>query len=348
MTVPMKRLVPPFVLFAALVALPLLAAAATPFHYRLTREIPIAGDDGWDYLSFDGSSGRLFVAHGTRVQVIDTGTLLPAGEIADTLGVHGVALANDLGRGYVSCGRSGTIVVFDVRSLARLQEIPATGEGPDAILYDPFTRRVFSFNGRGRNATAIDAVKNEVVGTVPLDAKPEFAVSDGTGKIYVNLEDTGSIAVIDARTLAVEHVWPVATCEEPTGLAIDRAHHRLFTGCRNRKLAIVDATSGRLVATLPIGAGVDATAFDPGAGLAFASAGDGTLTVVREETPERFLVAQTVTTKPGARTMALDEHTHRLYLVSAGLGPRPTGSPEQPQPHPPILPGSFVLLVVER
>lgn len=323
------------------------AAFAAESRYRVQREVPIAGDDGWDYLAADGQGGRLYVTHGTRVQVLDSAKLSPTGEIADTPGVHGVALAGDLGKGFVSCGRSGAIRIFDLKTLVTVGEMKATGEGPDAILYDPFTKRVFSFNGRGRDATAYDAATQKVLGTIPLDAKPEFAASDGGGRVYVNLEDKGSIAVIDPAKLSVEAVWPMAGCEEPTGLALDREHHRLFAGCGgNKKMAIVDSGSGRLVAMLPIGEGVDATAYDPGTGFAFASAGDGTLTVVREETPEKFSVAQTVETKRGARTMALDPVTHTVYLVTAKFGERPAPTKEQPRPRPPILPGSFELLVV--
>lgn len=326
---------------------PLQDAAAENAGYHVTREIPIAGDGGWDLLSLDPRRSRLYVTHGNRVQVLDTLSLSPVGEIPDTPGAHGVAIADDLGRGYVTAGQAGTIVAFDLDSLQVREAVQATGEGPDTILYDSFTKRVFSFNGRGRNVTAIDAARNAVIGTIALDAKPEFAVSDGAGRLYVNLEDTDSIAVIDARKLAVRNVWRIAGCEGPTGLAIDRAHRRLFAMCSNKTMVVVDSRSGSAVASLPIGARVDGAEFDPGLGLAFASAGDGTLTVVREETPDKFSVAQTVTTRRGARTMVLEAQSHRLYLVTAAFGPAPAPTAEQPHPHPAVLPDSFVLLVVE-
>jgi DNA-binding beta-propeller fold protein YncE len=338
---------PLLVLSCGLAAATCLGAAATTAdgsHYHLAREVPIPGDEGWDYLNFDPGSARLFVSHGTRVQVVETSGFTVAGEVADTPGVHGIALAPDLGRGYVSAGRADSIVVFDLRSLARLTTIMATGGNPDAILYDPFSRRVFTFNGRGRNATAIDTARNVVVGTIPLDAKPEFAVTDAAGHLYVNLEDRNSLAVIDPVTLKVLETWPLTGCEEPSGLALDRAHARLFSVCGNRVMVVVDAKSGHVLATLPIGARVDAAAFDSGRGLAFASCGDGTMTVVQEDDPQRFRVVATIKTRPGARTLTLDEATHRVFSVTASLGPPPPG---QTPARPSIEPGSFRLLVLE-
>jgi DNA-binding beta-propeller fold protein YncE len=338
---------PLLVLSCALAATACLGAAATNAdgsHYHLAREVPIPGDEGWDYLNFDPGSARLFVSHGSRVQVIETGGFKVVGEIADTPGVHGIALAPDLGRGYVSAGRADSIVVFDLRSLARVTTIPTTGGNPDAILYDPFSRRVFTFNGRGRNATAVDAARNAVVGTIPLDAKPEFAATDAAGHLYVNLEDRNSLAVIDPGTLKVIETWPLAGCEEPSGLALDRAHARLFSVCGNRVMVVLDAKSGQVLATLPIGARVDGAAFDSSRGLAFASCGDGTMTVVREDDPQRFSVVGTVKTPPGARTVTLDEATHRVFSVTANFRPPEAG---QPPGRPAIEPGSFRLLVLE-
>src|SRR5215470_19126962 len=208
-------------------------AQAAP-QYRVAHEVKLPGDDGWDDLTFDDGAHRLFIAHGTQVQVVDTDHLTLAGTIADTPGVHGIALASDVDHGYISAGRSGSIVVFDLKTLARLKEIKATGENPDAIIYDSATHRVFSFNGRGRNATVVDVKTDEVIATILLDAKPEFAVSDGKGRVYVNLEDKNSIAQIDAQHLTVSAVWPIAGCEEPSGLAIDITGQRLFAGCGNK------------------------------------------------------------------------------------------------------------------
>src|SRR5215469_15241938 len=270
----------------AAVALAALGAAAGPAQsrpqYHIAHEVNLPGDEGWDYLTYEQGAHRLFIAHGTQVQVLDTERLALAGTIPDTPGVHGIALAPDLGRGYISAGRSNTIVVFDLKTLKRLKEIKATGDNPDAIIYDASTHRVFSFNGRGRNATAIDARTDEVVGTIALDAKPEFAVSDDKGHVYVNLEDKSSIAAIDPQQLTVTSVWPITGCEEPSGLAIDVAGRRLFAGCDNKVMAVIDATSGHVLGTAPIGAGVDGAKYDPGARLAFASSGggEGVLTVV--------------------------------------------------------------------
>jgi DNA-binding beta-propeller fold protein YncE len=262
--------------------------------------------------------------------------------------VHGIALATDVGHGYISAGRSSTIVVFDLKSLARLKEIKATGENPDAIIYDSATHRVFSFNGRGRNATVIDVKTDEVIGTIPLDAKPEFAVSDGKGRVYVNLEDKSSIAQIDAQHLKVTAVWPITGCEEPSGLAIDIAGQRLFAGCGNKVMAVIDTKSGHTLGTAPIGEGVDGAKYDSGMRLAFASCGgDAVLTAVGTSASGAPQVAQSVTTQRGARTMALDEHAHRLFLVTANFGPPPAATPEHPHPRPAILPGTFRLLVVE-
>jgi hypothetical protein len=331
----------------AVVLLAFAAQAVAAQQYHLAREVPLPGDEGWDYLTFEDGGHRLFIAHGNEVLVVDTDRFAVVGTVADTPGVHGVALAPDLGRGYASAGRSGSIVVFDLKTLARLKEIKTTGDNPDAILYEPATHRVFTFNGRGRNATAVDAKTDAVIGTIPLDAKPEFAVTDGKGHVYVNLEDKSSLAVIDPQRLAVTSVWPIAGCEEPSGLAIDVAGQRLFAGCDNKVMAVIDATSGRVLGAAPIGAGVDATKYDSGARLAFASCGEGVLTAVAVNAAGVPEVAQSLTTQRGARTMALDERTHRIFLVTASFGAPPPATPEHPHPRPAILPGTFRLLVVE-
>jgi DNA-binding beta-propeller fold protein YncE len=349
----MKRGSPPPLAHAGLAALALAmlasagADAAPRPQYHIAHEVNLPGDEGWDYLTYEQGGQRLFIAHGSQVQVLDTHQLTLAGTIADTPGVHGVALAPDLGRGYVSAGRTSVIVVFDLKTLARLKEIRSTGENPDAILYDEPTHRVFAFNGRGRSATVIDAKSDTVVGTIPLDAKPEFAAADGKGHVYVNLEDKSSIAVIDPQGLSVSAVWPIAGCEEPSALAIDRAGQRLFVGCDNKVMAVVDATSGRVLGTAPIGEGVDAAAWDPGAKLAFASCGEGVITAVAVKSSGAPEVAQSIPTQRGARTMALDEHSHRLFTVTANFGTPPAATPEHPHPRPPILPGTFRVLVIE-
>jgi DNA-binding beta-propeller fold protein YncE len=331
----------------ALAAILLASVTAPAAAYHLAREVKLPGAEGWDYLTFDASRGRLFIAHGTHVEVLDSTTLKLAGTVADTPGVHGVAIADSLAHGYVSAGAASTIVVFDLTSLARLAQIKSTGGNPDAILYEPTTHRVFAFNGRGRNVTIVDTAKNTVTGTIALDAKPEFAVHDDAGRVFVNLEDRNGLAAIDARTLALTATWPLVGCEEPTGLAIDREHHRLFAACSNKVMVIVDSTTGHSVAQVSIGAGVDGAAFDAAKQLAFASGGDGTLTVIREETPDKFSVAETVTTRPGARTLTLDERTHRIFLATAQRNPAAPATPEQPHPRRTVVPGTFEVLVVE-
>lgn len=335
--------------WAIVTALGLLAAAplqARP-QYRLAREVPLPGDEGWDYLTFEQGGHRLFVSHGSRVLVIDTQDMRVIGEIPDTPGVHGIALAPDLGRGYVSAGRSSLIVVFDLKTLARLTEIKSTGEGPDGIYYDAGTHRVFAFNGRSNNATAIDATTNTVAGTLALPGRPESAAGDGRGHVFVNIEDRDSVAAFDARTLSLTAVWPVSGCEGPSGLAYDASRQRLFPACGNKVMAALDATTGRVLGTAPIGAGVDFAAYDPGARLAFASCREGVLSAVTLDAAGRPVLAQSVPTQPGARTMALDERTHRIFLVTANFGPAPPATPEQPHPRAAPLPGTFRLLVVE-
>ncbi len=337
---------------AALVpSLGLLSAAepaASGSGYHQLKTIAVGGDGGWDYLTLDGAARRLYVTRSTRVMVFDADSGAAVGEIPDTAGVHGVALAPDLNRGFTSNGRSSTVTIFDLKSLKVLSTVKTTGDNPDAILYDPASRRVFAFNGRGGNATAIDAADGRVAGTVALDGKPEFAASDGKGRVFVNIEDKSVVAVIDTQKLALENRWPLAPCEEPSGMALDREHGRLFVGCHNKMMAVVDTGNGRVVATVPIGEGVDANAFEPAAGLAFASCGDGTLTVAHEDSPDRFTVVQTVQTQRGARTMALDEKTQNIFLATAQFGPPPSPTPDQPHPRPAMVPGSFVLLVFGR
>jgi DNA-binding beta-propeller fold protein YncE len=279
--------------------------------------------------------------------VIDADSGKPVGDIPDTLGVHGIALAPELGRGFVSNGREGTVTIFDIETLKLISKVKA-GENPDAILYDPASKRVFAFNGKSQDATAIDAAKGTVLGTIKLGGKPEFAVSDGKGEIFVNIEDKSQLDAIDPNTLEVKSRWPLAPCQEPSGLSMDRKNRRLFVGCDNKMMAVVDADSGKVLATPAIGEGVDATAFDEGTGLAFASCGEGVLTVVREDSPSKFSVAENVKTQEGARTLALDDKTHEVFLVTAKFGPPPAPTAEQPHPRHSILPDTFVVLVLGK
>lgn len=320
------------------------AAGAAPYH--LKKKFTLGGEGGWDYLHYDPAGKRLFIARATRVMVVDpeTGSIL--GEIPDTPGVHGIALAEELGKGFTSNGRENTVTVFDLKTLRELSKIKVTGENPDAIVYDPGSKRVFTFNGRSGNATAIDAVRGTVVATIPLGGRPEFAVADGKGMIFDNLEDQSELESIDTRKAAVAHVWPLAPCEEPSGLAIDRKHRRLFAGCRNKLMAVVDADTGKVIATLPIGQWCDATRFDPATQLAFSSNGDGTLTVVHEDSPNKFSVVQNAATEQYARTMAVNPANHDVYLVTAQVEITPGAKGARPQRS--VMPGTFTLLVMSR
>ena len=330
------------ILFAAAVAI---AAAAPAYHVVNTYKL--GGEGGWDYLTVDASAHRLYVSRATRVMVIDTDSGKSVGEIADTPGVHGIALAPELGKGFVSNGREGTVSIFDPATLKTSSKVKA-GDNPDAILYDPATKRVFAFNGRSQNATAIDAEKGTVLGTIPLGGKPEFAASDGKGEVFVNIEDKSELAAIDPNKLEVKARWPLAPCTEPSGLAMDRKNRRLFVGCDNKMMAVVNADNGRVLTTLPIGDGVDATAFDDETGLAFASCGEGVLTVVHEDSPDKFSVVENVPTQRGARTMGLDTKTHDVFTVTAQFGEAPAPTSDNPHPRRPILPDSFVVLVLKK
>ncbi|HTA24272.1 MAG TPA: YncE family protein [Terriglobales bacterium] len=330
-----------FVLSVLLAATFTMAAAP---NYHLINTYPLGGDGGWDYLALDSSARRVYISRATHVIVIDADSGKPVGDIPDTPGVHGIALAPELGRGFISNGRENTVTIFDLKTLKAITKVKA-GENPDAILYDPATKRVFAFNGRSHDATAIDAVAGTVLGTIKLEGKPEFAVSDAKGEIFVNIEDKSQIDAIDPAKLEVKASWPLAPCEEPSGLAIDRKNRRLFAGCDNKMMAVVDADTGKVIATPPIGEGVDANAFDHGTGLAFASCGEGVLTVVHEDSPAKFSVVGNVPTQPGARTMALDEKSHNVYFVTAKFGPPPAPTEDNPHPRRTILPDSFVVLV---
>jgi DNA-binding beta-propeller fold protein YncE len=329
------------------VSLAALALAAAGPGYHVAKTYKVGGDGGWDYLTADGSARRVYISRGTHVIVLDADSGKTVGDIPDTQGVHGIALASDLGRGFTSNGREGTVTIFDIQTLKPIGEKVKVGDNPDAILYDPATKRVFTFNGRSQDSTAIDAASGKVLGTIKLDGKPEFAASDAKGTIFVNIEDKSELTAIDPNKLEVKAKWSLAPCTDPSGLAIDRKHRRLFAGC-DKMMAVVDADSGKVLATPAIGEGVDATAYDEETGLAFASCGEGVLTVVKQESPDKYSVAENVQTERGARTMALDTKTHNVYTVTAKFGPRPAPTADNPRPRPPILPDSFVVLVVSK
>lgn len=332
---------------AALLSVPSAPAASQAPGYHVVRKIAAGGEGGWDYITVDTAGNRLFLSRGTHAMVIDLGRDSVIGDIPNTPGIHGVALAPELNRGFTTNGRDSSVTIFDYKTLAPVMVVKIPARNPDAILYDPATKRLFTFNGGTANATAIDATNGTVIGNVDLGGKPESAVSEG-GKIYANVEDKSYIAVFDAKTLTVLARWPLAPCEEPTGLAIDRAHQRLFAGCGNKTMAVVDMRTGKVVASLTVGDGVDAAAFDPATQLAFTSNGEGSISVVHEDTPDKYTVVETVPTQRGARTMALNPKTHRLYTVTADFGATPAPTADRPRPRPPMIPGSFVVLELDR
>lgn len=324
------------------------ALAQSQTTYHVARRIRIGGEGGWDYLVADPAMHRLFLSRSTHVMVLDTERDSVIFDIPNTPGVHGVALAPQLGRGFTSNGRDSTVTIFDYKTLATIATIRIPGANPDAIIFEPTTRRVFTFNGRSNDATAIDGATGAVVGTIPLGGKPEAANFD-KGIVYVNIEDdSGKVAAFDATSLAVKHVWNVPGCATPTGQGIDRAHTLLFLACGNSAMAVVDYSTGRVVATLKIGRGTDGAAFDSSQSLAFSTnGGDGTVTVVRMDAPDRFTVMGNVETMRGARTIAYDPGSRRVYTVSAEFGPAPAPTPERPRPRGPLIPGSFTVLVLE-
>lgn len=327
------------------------AAIATkpesPAGYKVAQRINLGGEGGWDYLTIDPETRRLYISRGTHVMVVDADTGKVVGDILNTSGVHGIALVPELNKGFTSNGRANTVTVFDLKTLVASKQIPV-GKNPDAIIYDPLTKLVFTCNGVSFDATAIDPKTETVRGTIPLGGRPEFAVSDEEGHVYINLEDKGAIVQVDPRKLTVEERWPIAPGKEPSGLAIDRKHRRLFSVCSNKLMVVVNADNGRLITTLPIGSGVDAAAFDPSSQLVFSSNGEGTLTVVHEDSPDKYSVVENVVTQKGARTMTLDPKTHKIFLDTADFGPTPAPTAERPRTRPPAIPGTFTLLVLDK
>jgi DNA-binding beta-propeller fold protein YncE len=321
--------------------------AATPGDapaYVMIARHPLGAVGGWDYLADDPVRHHLFVSRGDRVEVMDTTSGALVATLQGTDGVHGTAIAPGLGRGFTSNGKADSVTEFDLQTLQRVRDIPLTGQRPDAILYDATSRHVFTFNARSTDASVIDPITGKEIARIPLDGKPEFGASDNRGHVFVNIEDKSELTEIDSGTLKVLHTWPLAGCEEPSGLAIDAAHLRLFSVCGNRVMAITDGHSGRRVATIPIDDGPDAAAFDAQLGLAFSSnGGAGTLTIVHEDDPDHFRVVQSLVTQNSARTMALDPATHRLYLSAAKFETQPAGA----QGRPPMVPGSFTILEAE-
>lgn len=315
--------------------------------YKIADKIHLDGDGGWDYLVVDDSTSRLFVSHGTIVQVIDVNEKKVIGTIPDTKGVHGIALARDLKKGYISNGKDTSVTVFDLKTLKVITKVKVTGNNPDAILYDAFSHKVFTYNGRSSNATVIDANTDKVIGTIALPGKPEFSVTDGKGKIFVNIEDKSQVCLINPVTLKVEKIWSVLPGEEPSGLALDAKDHRLFVVCSNKFMIVLDAENGNVVAKLEIGDGVDGVVYDPELKRIYSSNGDGTLTVVQEENKDTFRVLENFPTQKGARTISLSHKTHRIYLPVAEYEEAPPATGDNPHPRPTAKPNTFTILVVE-
>ena len=321
-----------------------LSAAAQPGAniYVLEKTVPLPGEGGWDYVTVDSDARRIYISHGTQVLLLDADSFAVVGSISDTQGVHGIAIASDLGRGFTSNGRANTVTIFDLKTLQTIGTVK-TGENPDAIAYDKIYKRVFTFNGKSQDATAINASDGTVAGTLPLGGKPEFAAVDGRGKIFVNIESTSELVELDANTIKILHRWPLKPCESPSGLSMDQKNRRLFVGCENKMMAVVNADTGAVVATPAIGAGVDATAYDPLRERAFSSNGEGTLTIVQQNViPERYEVLDNSATKRSARTMGLDLKTERIVLPAADFLP-----PKEGERRGQMKPGSFVLLVMK-
>lgn len=317
--------------------------------YHLAKKVALGGDTGWDYLYADPSTHRVFISHGSHTLVVDAdGKQL--GDIPNTQGVHGIALAAEFNRGFTSNGAANSVTIFDLGSLQTITELKIDGQNPDAIVYDPASKRVFTFNGRSNNSTAIDAKAGTVAGTIALDGKPETAQVDGAGKLFVNIEDRSEIQELDTNAMKVLASWSIAPCDSPSGLAFDVAHKRLFAGCDNKMMAMIDSTNGKVVTTVPIGPGVDANGFDPGTGFAFASTGgDGMLTVAHEDSPDKLTVVENVKTQARARTMTVDTGNHNVYTVTAEYGQAPPpATPGGRAGRPPMVPGSFSLLIFTK
>ena len=321
-------------------------SSTDPKDLHVVAQLPVGGVGGWDLAAFDTAHRRLFVSHSDRVEVIDVDAGKVVGQITGMRGVHAIAVAPEANRGFITNGAANTVTVFGLDKLDTIREIKVTGENPDAILYDSHSEQVFVFNGRSANVTVINARTLQVVNTIALPGKPELAVSDGSGRVFVNIEDKNQVVMIDAASGALKATWSLFPGEEPSGLAIDAEHRRLFAVCSNHKMIVLDAGSGRVVQEVAIGEGPDSAAFDRETGLVYSSNGEGNLTVVHEDDPDHFSVVATVPTKKSARTLALDPAKHRVYLPAADLGPAPEATPAHPHPRPSIIPDTFSVLVV--
>jgi YVTN family beta-propeller protein len=328
--------------FAASVLL-IFAGTASAQNYKLIRRIPVGAEGGWDYIKVDANAQRLYVARGDHMMIVDEVSGKVLGDIPNTKGIHGTAIADTLGKGYTSNGQAATVTVFDLKTLKPITDIKTTGDNPDSIIYDPATKRVFTMNGRSSNSTVIDATTDKVVGTVDLGGKPEEPALDGRGNMFVNLEDKSEIMEFDTKTLAVKGTWSLAPCDGPSALAADTKNHRLFAAC-DKMIAVFNPDTGKVVATPAIAGDPDGDGFDPGTGLVFASVREGLLTVIHEDSPDKYSIVGNVNTQFGARTMTLDPKTHHVFTETADFKPAAPATPDNPRPRPQAIPNSFVIL----
>lgn len=320
--------------------------AVSQTHY-VSKKISTTGNEGWDYLSVDEINQHLFVSHGNSVNVIDLKDDKTISIIPNTNGVHGIAIANDLNKAFITDGKDNAVTIINLKTFDLIEKVVIQGQKPDAIMYDLFSHKVFTFNAKSKDATVLDATTNKVIKNIPLGGSPEFPASNLKGLIYINIEDTNEIKTIDATSLEVVNTWSISPGEEPSGLVLDKESNRLFSVCSNKLMMILDATTGKIIDNLPIGGGCDGVAFDPEKKLIYSSNGDGTITVVKEENANSFSVIETIPTQKGARTIAIDKTTHKLYLSSAAYGPKPEPTAENPKPRASIIPNSFVVLVID-
>jgi len=329
--------------FLAASLLVILTGTASAQNYKLIRRIPVGGEGGWDYLKVDPDAQRLYVARGDHMMIVDEGSGKVLGDLPNTKGIHGTAVAAALGKGYTSNGQASTVTVFDLKTLKPITDIKTTGDNPDSIIYDPDTKRIFTFNGRSSNSTVIDATTDKVVGTVNLGGKPEEPALDGRGNMFVNLEDKSSIMEFDTKSLAVKGTWSLAPCDGPSALAADTKNHRLFASC-DKMIAVFNPDTGKVVATPAIAGDPDGDGFDPATGLVFASVREGLLTVIHQDSPDKYTIVGNVNTQFGARTMTLDPKTHHVFTETADFKPAPPATPDNPRPRPQAIPNSFVIL----
>ena len=335
-----------FILSGLILALFSLIGQDKASGYKIVQRIHLEGDGFWDYLNADDATGMLYVSHGKMVNVVDLNTGKSVATITDVNGVHGIAIAQEFNKGFISNGADSNVIVFNLKDFTISGKIPVTGRNPDAIMYEPFSKTIITWNGRSSNATVIDAKTDKVIQTIPLAGKPEASVSDGKGKVYVNIEDKSEVCMINAKTWKVEQTWSISPGEEPSGLALDNENHRLFSAT-DKLMVVLDAETGKVVTTIPTGGRVDGAGFDPGLKRAYSSCGEGVLTVVQEDNKNSFKVLENVPTQVGARTISVSAKTHRIYLPTAEFGPTPEKTADNPRPRPTLKPGTFTVLVLE-